>query len=182
VLNFSYARKEHCRLLDTIQKEKINYRYTLVDTRDLDCERFLQSNDPEAVVLAILCNLEGKDKAAVARQILRRLLELTGDDIQAFNRYLTMVEELSGNRDLRNEIQEAEKMYKVKIEEHPSYNLGIQAGMQLGKLEGKQEGKLEGIEQGVLGMFNVGMDADTIARAMTISVQEVNVILVKVQQ
>jgi predicted transposase/invertase (TIGR01784 family) len=174
-----YIGKEACRLQDNLHIGKSSYHYTLIDTRDLDCERFLQSQDPEAVVLAILCNLEGKDKAAIARQILHRLLELSGDDLQMFNRYLTMVEELSGNRDLRDEIEEAEKMYKVNVEKHPSYNLGIEAGMRQGIQQGLQKGRQEGIEQGVLGMFGMGIGVDAIAKAMGISVADANSIIAR---
>lgn len=48
------------------------------------CESFLQSDDPSAVVLSILCDFEGKDKQMVVNSIIKKLLKLSKDE-QNFN-------------------------------------------------------------------------------------------------
>ena len=67
-----------------------------------------------------------------------RLKELTGDDEKGFRRYFSMLEVLSTNRDLKNELKEAEDMLKeIDYTQLPSYELGLEKGIEKGRLEEK---------------------------------------------
>lgn len=86
------------------------YRYHVIDMHEIDCDTLLSRDDPNASVLAILCDFKGKPPQQVVNSILMRLKSLAGDDEQRFRQYLDMLEILSDNRDRRNHIKQAEEM------------------------------------------------------------------------
>jgi hypothetical protein len=52
--------------------------------------------------------------------------------------YVRMIQILSDNRDLKNEIEEAEKMLtEVKLENMPFYSVGLEKGMEKGMAKGE---------------------------------------------
>jgi len=95
--------------------------------RDIPCESFLYSNDPSALVLAMLCDFEGKDKQIVVNAILKRLKELS--DEREFKNYLKMVNIYSTNRGLEKKVEKGMKMLTVDIEKTPLYKIGVQKGI-----------------------------------------------------
>jgi len=46
-----------------------------------------------------------------------------------------MLEILSSNRDLKDEVKKGEKMLVVDIEKLPSYEIGLEKGLEKGKLD-----------------------------------------------
>ena len=94
--------------------------------RDLPCESFLYSDDPSALVLAMLCDFEDKDKQMVVNTILRRLRELNDD--RAYRNYLKMVNIYSTNRGLEKEVEKGVEMLTVDIEKTPFYKIGVERG------------------------------------------------------
>lgn len=133
-----YIGREKCNMQSTIKRDKILYNYDIIDMKNIPCEEFLNSNDPSAVALSILCDFEGKDKQLVVNTILKRLKELTSDELE-FRSKLRVVEILSTNRDLEDEVKKGEYMLKVDIEKMPSYNIGLERGMQKGIEQGMQK-------------------------------------------
>lgn len=58
----------------------INYRYNLIDMRNIPYEKFLQSDKPEEVILAILCDFQDHSPSDSVKEILRRLKILVKQD------------------------------------------------------------------------------------------------------
>ena len=98
----------------------------IIDIKDIPCESFLYSDDPSALVLAMLCDFEGKDKQMVVNTILKRLRELN-DDIE-YKNYLKMVNVFSTNRNLEKEVKKGVKMLTVDIKKTPFYQIGAEEG------------------------------------------------------
>ncbi|NEW61054.1 hypothetical protein GSY74_07125 [Sulfurovum sp. bin170] len=144
----------------------------LIEIRDIPCESFLQSNDPSAVVLAILCDFEGKDKQEVVNTILKKLLELSEDEM-SFRTYLKKVEIYSTNRALEDYVEKGEEMLSVDIEKMPSFNRGLKKGLQEGIKEGIEKGKYETLKLSVKAFYSVGYDAKKIATLLHITEDEV---------
>ena len=68
--------------------------------------------------------------------IVRRLKELLGADERRFREYMTMLEILSENRDLKAQVQEAQRMLtQVDIKRLPSYAIGFEDGEAIGEAE-----------------------------------------------
>jgi len=74
-----------------------------------------------------------------------RLKQLTGEDSRAFREYLDMLEILSGNRDLKPYVKEAEEMLtQVDVTTLPSYELGWEKGVEKGIEQGEERGMAKG--------------------------------------
>ena len=134
-----YIGKAALSMADGISQTGLDYHYRLIDMHRVDCRLLLERNDPDALVLAILCDFKGRDEREVVREILTRLRALTRDAPGRFSEYLSMLEVLSTNRDLKDCIREEEKMLSIAIEDLPSYEIGMEKGMECGRRQGSQE-------------------------------------------
>ena len=94
----------------------------------------LTQDNPDALVLAILCDFKGRPEREVIHYILNRLHQLTAENESRFREYMRMLEVLSTNRALEQMIEEEEKMLsQVDQTRLPSYRIGMQQGMQQGE-------------------------------------------------
>ena len=140
-----YIGSEPLTMPDGIQGPDLHYRYGLLDMRDVDCRYLLEKDTPDALVLAILCNFGDHDPQAVVNHIYTRLRALLGDDTKRFREYVDILHVLSGSRDLKEYIEEAEKMLtRIDVERMPFYRLGMERGMEQGMERGMALGRGEG--------------------------------------
>ena len=152
---------------NTINQYKLDYSYDIIDIRDIPCESFLQSSDPSAVVLAILCDFEGKDKQEVVNTILKKLLELSKDEM-SFRSYLKKVEIYSTNRALEDYVEKGEEMLTVDLEKMPSFKKGLQQGV---------ENTLEIV---AIGMLKLNVDLDIIQKTTGLTTEEIKTLQQKI--
>jgi len=88
--------------------------------------------------MAILCDFQDKPAQQVVNHIVLRLRELTGDDEKRFRRYFDMLEVLSTNRDLKDQLKEAEDMLRdIDWTQLPSYERGMEQGIEKGRFKEK---------------------------------------------
>ena len=120
----------------------------------------MKSNDPTAVVLAILCDFEGKDKQMVVNTILKRLIKLSDNEV-SFRNYLEKVEVFSTNRDLEKYVDKGEAMLAVDIERLPSFNRGLEKGIETT------------LEKVAIGMLKLNLDIDIIQKTTGLSVEKI---------
>ncbi|MFW5990307.1 MAG: Rpn family recombination-promoting nuclease/putative transposase [Campylobacterales bacterium] len=98
-----------------IQDTNIDYRYKIVDIKTLDCDRFLNSNESDMVILALLCDIESKDKNKLVKTILERLYAINSCDINSYKNSVLKLEVLSELRKLQDVVKEEEiKMVETK--------------------------------------------------------------------
>ena len=125
---------------------EINYQYQLVDMSSLSCESFLNSNSGGLISLAILCNYEIYGKEALVRKIREKLeIECKGDYNWLRNQFYR-VEILSNLRkDMFEIVKKEEEMLanRIRVEDLPSYHIGMERGEQ----RGIQKGFKRGIQQ-----------------------------------
>ena len=174
---------------DKIEDENISFKYNLIDMHTIDCEKLIQMDTPDSLVLSILCDFKGKDELEVLKYIVTRLTQLSKDDTHKFGKYMLMLETLSDNRDLKEKLKEVDKMLrKINYENLPSYELGIEQGIADGLAKGFSQGISQGISQGVLQgqletasmmikEFNIPVDK--IAQKLNISVDTIKEYLEK---
>jgi hypothetical protein len=111
----------------------MNYSYDIIDMRNIVCEKLLQSSDPSAIALSILCDFKGEDKQTVINRILRKLRELNDD--KAFEKYLEIVTLYSTNRGLEENVKKGVEMLTVDIEKIPFFQDGVRIGVEKGAKE-----------------------------------------------
>ncbi|MEE9397220.1 MAG: hypothetical protein V3V31_09440 [Methylococcales bacterium] len=128
-----YIGKDKLTMAKGVVEPDHHYHYTIIDMHTIDCATFLQHDNPDALILAILCDFKGKPAQDVVNFITTRLHYLLKDDSRRFREYLYMLEVLSENRDLKQYIKEAEKMITdIEVEKLPSYELGMEKGVEKG--------------------------------------------------
>jgi hypothetical protein len=157
-----------------VEPELLDYRYGLVDMHRVNCAGLLVQDNPDALVLAVLCDFGGREPQEVVNYIVRRLNELTGADEQRFREYMTMLEILSENRDLRAQVEEAERMLtQIDIERLPSYVIGMERGEIRGESRGLERGRA--VEKRVIvRRLLARMDAAEVAGLLGLSLEDVN--------
>jgi predicted transposase/invertase (TIGR01784 family) len=132
-----------------IKNINLDYTYTIIDMKTIDCDYFLQQDTPDALVLAILCDFKQRNPSEIVGYIIDRLQEYTKDNTQEFRKYMMMLEELSTNRDLKNIVKEQEMLSTLRYEDLPSYEIGMEKGIERGMERGRVEGMERGIEKGM---------------------------------
>lgn len=117
-------------LAESIAQDSLQYRYDVIDIRDIDCRSLLASQTLEDNLLALLCALD--DEAQVVRTVLGKI---AGLDENSRRDALQRLEILCGLRPLKPVIQR-------EIEKMPiSLNLADNPFFQEAFAEGKQEGE-----------------------------------------
>ena len=145
-----YIGKPALTMTGVIHQTGLNFHYRIIDMHCIDCQTLLAQDDPDALVLAILCDFKGKEPREVVHYILDRLKCLTAGNEIRFREYLRMLEILSTNRDLEKTIEEEEKMLsEVDYNKLPSYRIGIQKGIEKGIEKGVEQGIEQGLKQGI---------------------------------
>jgi len=125
-----------------------NYRYGLIDMHRIDCAGLLAQDNPDALVLAVLCDFGDRKPQEVITYIVHRLRELLGADERGFREHMTMLHILSKNRDLQEQIEEAEHMLtEIDIESMPFFSIGFERGEEKGREEGEEKGMEKGKAQ-----------------------------------
>jgi len=166
-----YIGKNRLNMSNTITDFDVNYRYNLIDMKNIDCDKFIKMDTPDALVLAILCDFKDKDTQEVVNYIIKRLKEKSKNNDKMFREYMLMLEELSENRNLKEHIKKGEEMLtQINYEKLPSYELGlekgIEKGIQKGREEGKREAKIEILKKAIKAFYSMGKNVDEIAEIL----------------
>jgi predicted transposase YdaD len=145
-----YVGDAPLRMVTEVKAPAFSFSYELVDIRDLDAERLLESPWVSDNVLAILGKL--KDPRETVRRVLRRISLLSGDARGVAFQQLSI---LAGLRRLGQDVREEAKQMPIlnDIMDHdiigPAIRQGMQEGMQQGRLEGLQQGMQQGRLEGL---------------------------------
>ena len=138
-----YIGKAPMTMSNHVSDDGWQYRYRVLDMRDQDSEHFLNSDNPDALVLAILCDPKSLEPNALVAHIIKELRRLHGDKLDNLRDSLKMLDVLSGNRGLQDVVEETINMY---IDEE---KLGIyQAVKKRGEAIGIKKGEARGIKKG----------------------------------
>ncbi len=143
-----YIGREPLAMADGIRQQGLDYRYGILDMRRVDCAGLIAQDNPDALVLAILCDFKDRPAREVVHYILARLRALLSENESRFREYVRMLEILSTNRDLEHVLEEEEKMLsQVELTRLPSYRLGIEQGIEQGIERGSRQEALQMLER-----------------------------------
>jgi len=143
-----YIGRDKLTMPCTLSDEGLAYRYTIIDMHSIDYQDLLNQNTPDAIVLAILGDFKHDSKREAVQEIVLKLHQQLASQPQRFREYLSMLEILSENRNLKMHIKEVEKMItQFNIENFPSYELGMERGLEKGLEQGLEQGLERVIKQ-----------------------------------
>ena len=139
-----YTGSQPLRMSDQVAGENWSYGYRIIDMHTLDCDRFIREDNPDALVLAVLCDFKGRDSREVLEGIIGRLIELTAQQPDQLYSYLKMLETLSTNRHLETLFKKVENdmLTKIDVEKLPSYMIGFDHGVEKGEEKGQNSQKI----------------------------------------
>jgi hypothetical protein len=121
------------------------YAYEIVDLKKIPYQRFLQSDNPEEVLIALLGDFGNNKSDLVVEQILLKLVELTnGLHLQKLMRQLDLLAVL---RDLQVLVIQKEKDMAITFDIRKDYY--YQEGLQQGMQQGMQQVALEMLKEGI---------------------------------
>jgi hypothetical protein len=82
-----------------LQNTHLKYEFTLIRLSELDYRIFLNSKNPEEIILSVLANFQKKDAENVLKQIIHRIDETTNSDF-SLKRYFNQLRILAQLRNL----------------------------------------------------------------------------------
>ena len=165
-----YIGKAPLSMSDRVYGYDLRYRYKVLDMRNQDSEHFLNSNNPDALVLAILCDPKSLEPNALVAHIIKELRRLHGDKLDNLRDSLKMLDLLSGNRGLQDVVEETINMY---IDEE---KLGIyQAVKKKSEAAGIKKGEARGLNKMVLKLLGK-LPPEQVAELSDMSLAEVQAI------
>ena len=95
-------------------------------------------------MLAILCDFQTRNPSEIVHTILARLAERLRDHPARLREYVTMLDTLASNRDLKVNIYEALNMLNIDIEKLATYQIGMEKVMEKGIEKGLERGVKQG--------------------------------------
>ena len=142
-----YIGKAPITMPDHVRGYDWLYRYKVLDMRSQNSEDFLSSDNPDALVLAILCDLKGRDPGAVVAHIITELHRLHGPKLDSLRDSLKMLDVLAANRNLQNIVRKSAEMF-IDMDKLGIYQLVKEKSEAKGLEQGRAEGLGQGLEQG----------------------------------
>ena len=134
-----YIGKAPLTMPNHVQTKDWRYCYKLLDMRSQNSEDFLDSDNPDALVLAILCDPKGRELGALVNHIVSELRRLHGPKLDSFRDSLTMLDILASNRDLQHLVKESSAMFEIELEKLGLYQLGVERGVEQGSERRQQQ-------------------------------------------
>jgi len=131
-----YIGKEGLRMADGLDSAQLSYHYPVIDMHTVDCQTLLQQDSPDAWVLAVLADFKSSPALEVVHGILARLVRRLSDEPPRLREYVSMLEILATNRDLNVSIREELEMLTIDFEKLPTYQMGMEKGIEKGREEG----------------------------------------------
>ena len=146
VQHLLYIGKAPLAMPNQIRDHSLLYHYEILDMSKQNSEHFLNSNNPDAIVLAILCDPQEQEPNALVARIIKDLRRLHGDKLDKLRDSLKMLEVLAGNRNLQKLVKENAEMY-IDTEKLGIYQLVKEKGEAKGLELGEQKVLLQLLEK-----------------------------------
>ncbi len=108
------------------ESELMRYEFPLIAFSELDYRAFIQSQQPEEVILGVLADFKGESPEMVLHQIIRRVEETTEGDL-ALKRYFSQLRVLAQLRNLGQTLRDLamDSITKfVSVEKDAAYMIG----------------------------------------------------------
>jgi predicted transposase YdaD len=157
----------------------LSFRYNVIIFKDIPYKVFLESDNPETVVLAILANFQDAKPELVGVEIANRIKKLSQTDSEK-EKFYTQLRVLSNVRKLRQIIDKImDNIYKmIDISNDPLYSKGkvegVEEGVEKGVVIGEVRGEARGIIKGIKSWINNSDFSDErIAEIMSVSLETV---------
>ena len=169
-----YIGKAPLSMSDRVHGYNLRYCYKVLDMRNQDSKYFLNSNNPDALVLAILCDPKNLEPNALVAHIIKELRRLHGDKLDNLRDSLKMLDVLSGNRGLQDIVEETINMY-IDEEKLGIYQAVKKKSEAKGEARGIKKGETRGLNKMVLKLL-AKLPPEQVAELSDMSLDEIQAI------
>ncbi len=168
-----YLDDKPSKMITQLPDDQVFRGFKLLSLHTLDYQIFLDSQIPEEVMLAILCDFEQENAKDVLKKIILTLQKISKDDI-TLKKYIRQILLLSRLRKLTSIFHETIEndmaiTLGIDIKNDVLYKQGIEEGIERGELKGKLEGKFET----AFNAIKKGFDSQTISELTGLSIDEI---------
>ncbi|MEO5358393.1 MAG: hypothetical protein H7844_14000, partial [Nitrospirae bacterium YQR-1] len=98
-----YVGNEPLRMSNTLSEPGMSYSFNIIDFKNIDCEKFINSKTPEEIVLSILCDFKSKDVKICLRAMLQGIKDTVVEETKRL-KYVRQLEVLSQLRNLQEQL------------------------------------------------------------------------------
>ena len=153
-----YIGYEPLRMPNYIKEDKLYYECEIYDFRNLDANAFLNSEAPDAVIFAILCDFKDELPEVIIEKVFLRLKDLcTRKD--ELNKFVFQLQILTSLRNFEPivelKIKDMSLVLDINVKKSLFYLDGKEEGRAEGKEEGKEQGKIEMIEELLIQKYSI---------------------------
>jgi chemotaxis protein histidine kinase CheA len=120
------------KMRTSLRKEEIFESFTLVNIHETSPQSWLNYDEPERIIMAILGNYEQENAKMILEAILRKLRKVckSDDDLKKFTKQLIIISRMRNLEELTTKISD-EMPILIDIEKDYLYKLGLQKHEQL---------------------------------------------------
>ena len=141
-----YLSDDPLEMANFIEEDRLYFEYDIYEVREFPATPFLESDIPQEVMVAILCDYEGETPENMMEKILLRLQKLSKRK-KDFQKYAFHLHILSGLRKLHKIYQQKIKtmplIYDIHLEIDPFYIEGMEKGIEKGIEQGIEQGEIK---------------------------------------
>lgn len=176
-----YIGDEPCRIADRLVLPDMKFNYTLIVLSAIPYRMFLEAEQPEVQVLALLGDLEGKPPESIALEVLQVIMEDPRAESDRYKRLkqLRMLAQLRNFEFDYDKIQE-DFMFSIaeifKEERDPFFKRGLKRGEEKGMEKGIEKEMKRMIQNLII---NTGGTDEEIARNTDVPMEVVSKIRAK---
>jgi len=153
--------------------DEFGYNFNMINMKEIDCDTLLNTNSPDAIVLSILCDFKDYNPIDITSKILVKLKNMLKEE--EFRKYFLILEEISGLREMKEVVKEAEmRLMDISFEDYPSYELGMEKGFNNGFNNGIQQGEIRGK---IKAFYELGFDIKEISKRVNKPEKEIITII-----
>lgn len=145
-----FLGEEKPAMATKINYQNIHFNYHLLDIKRIDYREFINSENPEEILLAILANFKKQSLQSVVEEIVSKLdktVDLSLESEKLFQQLLVF----GRLRNLQEKIQEIMNTISkyIDVKEDFLYKQGLEQGIEQGIEQGVEQGFEQGIEKGI---------------------------------
>ena len=135
-----------CTMPNFIKTDTLNFRFSVVSINTIDYKIFVESAAPEEIILAILADLKGGDKAKIVDEIVLALTQHT--DPSEITKFVFQLEILAHLRNTQPLV--TQKIERMSLNYNLKTDVRYLQGEQIGIAIGEQKGIAIGEQKGLL--------------------------------
>ena len=183
-----YVGNDKMRMKNSIKWEDLEYRFKLIDIRDIDCEDMVRSDYISDIILGGLCRIRDEDR--YVERLLSAIRSLSENERKdAIKKALTLLRlrPILHSKVERRIKEESMPLTIVEVEKDPYYKKGIRRGVRVGLKRGLKRGIERGIKKGIerekvetaRRLYKMGLSLERISEAVNLPLDEVRRVLYK---